>query len=702
MDTWWKKFSYSSGVKIVFILMLCLAGVLGFNSLVGIMRMPSEKSYYDTYDVQHRFIAKAGYVRDWIVRYNDGNIFDKQAVSSEDITRYREADPGIETDEQAVEKIIEDRRDYFEKIQHELLSDNVNVEYYAYNQETGKVITNIETYKYLTPEEVMNSFSGAKVYLVGNGECIKEMKVGYNEYSGYYDHYYDSSSKGVKNKENYVIYTRLKDPLVAGDLFYTNMNSFNERLENKDRFYTFGLVALVLAFIGGIGFITRVGQDEKGSAVTLNLFDRIPLEIMGVGYLFSLFLWAAVTLEFASSIEDSGWRPYQFVPEYGLEGFILAAIVSVGALITLLVVGSVIKHIKNRTLTDAIWTIRMIKWLFRRITEKTLPVVAVISIILYLFINCILMLFFTNSYGFGFFVFFMMLVWFNGLVGAGLLKLAVDYKKLSKGIKDVAGGDLQAKVYLTHALPAMQETAQALNHIGEGLENAVERTLKSERFKTELITNVSHDLKTPLTSIISYIDLLKEEEIANDTAKEYIAVLDERSNRLKQLVEDLVEASKAATGNVKAELIPTRIDQLVIQSVGEYTDRLEASNLAIVFNKMEEVSALVDGRHMCRIVENLLSNVCKYAMPNTRVYIDVIDGGSSVQFIVKNISKEPLAMDPNELTERFVRGEEARSTEGSGLGLAIASSLAEVQGGKLKLEIDGDLFKAVVEMSKVG
>lgn len=702
MDTWWKKFSYSSGVKIVFILMLCLAGVLGFNSLVGIMRMPSEKSYYDTYDVQHRFIAKAGYVRDWIVRYNDGSIFDKQAVSSEDITRYREADPGIETDEQAVEKIIEDRRDYFEKIQHELLSDNVNVEYYAYNQETGKVITNIETYKYLTPEEVMNSFSGAKVYLVGNGECIKEMKVGYNEYSGYYDQYYDSSSKGVKNKENYIIYTRLKDPLVAGDLFYTNMNSFNERLENKDRFYTFGLVALVLAFIGGIGFIKRVGQDEKGSAVTLNLFDRIPLEIMGVGYLFSLFMWTAVTLEFASSIEDSGWRPYQFVPEYGLEGFILAAIVSVGVLITLLVVGSVIKHIKNRTLTDAIWTIRMIKWLFRRITEKTLPVVAVISIILYLFINCILMLFFTNSYGFGFFLFFMMLVWFNGLVGAGLLKLAVDYKKLSKGIKDVAGGDLQAKVYLTHALPAMKETAQALNHIGEGLENAVELTLKSERFKTELITNVSHDLKTPLTSIISYIDLLKEEEIANDTAKEYIAVLDERSNRLKQLVEDLVEASKAATGNVKAELIPTRIDQLVIQSVGEYTDRLEASNLAIVFNKMEEVSALVDGRHMCRIVENLLSNVCKYAMPNTRVYIDVIDGGSSVQFIVKNISKEPLSMDPNELTERFVRGEEARSTEGSGLGLAIASSLAEVQGGKLKLEIDGDLFKAVVEMSKLG
>lgn len=702
MATWWKRFSYSKAVKFLTVIILCVAAILGFNSLVGIMRLPYEKSYYDTYGVQDAFISKAGYVRDWIVRYSDDHIFDPKKVSKEDIERYQEANPNTLTEE-AVSNIIEDRQDYFEDIQRELIYNNVNVEYYAYNEKTGKVITNVEGYRYLNPKKIIGQFQDAKVYLVGNGEYVKDIQVGAYEFRGknYYSQYYQDNGQGVKDKDDYVIYTKLKSPMIEGDWFYTSIKEFDERIAYKDSYYKFGMVALLLAVIGGLSFIRGVGQSEKGGPVMINSFDRIPLEIMGIGYLFGMFLWAYFTIDVASVIEDNGWRPYVPGSEYQLEGVMLAGMVSLGVFLTVLVAGSVFKHIKNRSFIDAILTCRVIKWIFRSITDKTLPMVAIIGMILWLIINFVLLLIFMNAYsGFTQLVLIMMMGWFNLLVGVGIVKLIIDYKKLSKGIKAVASGDLQAKVQLTYALPAMKETAQALNHIGEGLENAVERTLKSERFKTELITNVSHDLKTPLTSIISYIDLLKEEEVNNDTAKEYIAILDERSNRLKQLVEDLVEASKAATGNVKADLTPTRLDQLVIQGVGEYTDRLEASSLTVVFNKMDEVTVLADGRHMWRIIENLLSNVCKYAMPYTRVYIDVIDLGTNIRLIVKNISREPLAIDVSELTERFVRGEEARSTEGSGLGLAIASSLAEVQGGKLRLEIDGDLFKAVVEMPK--
>ena len=327
-----------------------------------------------------------------------------------------------------------------------------------------------------------------------------------------------------------------------------------------------------------------------------------------------------------------------------------------------------------------------------------MPFVAVGAISVYLIFNVVAIYVFTRTYGLLFsFLVLILIIWMNILVATAFIKLIMDYCKIAKGINQVASGDLQAKLELKYTLPAMKETANALNHIGDGLESAVTDALRSERFKTELITNVSHDLKTPLTSIISYIDLLKEEPIDNSTVREYIGILDERSNRLKQLVEDLVEASKAATGNVKAELMPTRIDQLVIQSVGEYTDRLGERHLNIVFNKVEEVMVPIDGRHMCRVIENLLSNVCKYAMPYTRVYIDVYNLQNKACVVIKNISKEQLAIEAEELLERFVRGESSRTTEGSGLGLAIARSLVEVQGGKLGLEVDGDLFKVVIE-----
>ena len=218
--------------------------------------------------------------------------------------------------------------------------------------------------------------------------------------------------------------------------------------------------------------------------------------------------------------------------------------------------------------------------------------------------------------------------------------------------------------------------------------------MKSERFKTELITNVSHDIKTPLTSIINYVDLLEKEEINNETAKEYIGVLSRQSARLKKLIEDLIEASKASTGNVSVNLSQFELGILLTQALGEYEERFAQNNLQVVLNKTDEtLLVMADNRHMWRVFDNILNNIAKYAQPNTRVYIDANRKNNIAEISFRNISKDALNISGDELMERFVRGDSSRNTEGSGLGLSIAKSLTEVQKGKLDIQIDGDLFK---------
>lgn len=696
MATWWKKLIYSKGMKVLLVVLLCLAGSLIGNSLIGIGNMPNEESYYETWQYRASLIGKAGYVRDWIVRYEDENIFREEGVTEEEIVRYRESNPSVKNNQGAIEGIIDDRIEYFKKIRKNLAS--INVEYFAINNMNGKVITNRTDYKEKTNEELIADFESKPHYLKGNGERVYNYMQGKEPEDAYglsYSYYY--SGEGVENALDYEVYVALKDILEPGDSFYTNKDKMDRCLAIWEEVYAGLTVGIILAVIAGILWLVVVGQEERGGAIKLNRIDKLPFEIQLVGYILFMFMTFFSAMRCFDMFLPNEWLPYGGSPfEVGTIPLNLAFCLAVGG--TIVCVSSLVKHIKNRSLTEYVFTFKVVKGLISSMTEKTLPIVAVVGIMIYLIANGLVMFVFINGYGFITIISFFFIIWFNTLVGVLLVKLTIDYGKMAKGIKQVASGDLQAKVELNYALPIMKETANALNHIGDGLEKAVADALKSERFKTELITNVSHDLKTPLTSIMSYIDLLKEEPIENHTAKEYIEILDERSNRLKQLVEDLVEASKAATGNVKAELVPTQMDQLVMQSVGEYTDRIEAGDLSIVFHKVEDVVAPVDGRHMCRIIENLLSNVCKYAMPHTRVYIDVYKVQNKAYVVVKNISKEQLAIEASDLMERFVRGESSRSTEGSGLGLAIARSLAEVQGGTLEIEIDGDLFKVTLEL----
>jgi signal transduction histidine kinase len=222
--------------------------------------------------------------------------------------------------------------------------------------------------------------------------------------------------------------------------------------------------------------------------------------------------------------------------------------------------------------------------------------------------------------------------------------------------------------------------------------------MKSERLKTELITNVSHDIKTPLTSIINYVDLLKKEKIDNPKANEYIDVLDKKSQRLKKLIEDLVEASKASSGNIRMNIEKLNVVELIKQSLGEFEDKFKERNLDIQSDySKSEIFIMADSRYLYRSIENMLSNISKYALENSRVYIEVFEENGKVKISMKNISKEKLNITTDELMQRFVRGDKSRTTEGSGLGISIAKSLVEAQNGKFSLNIDGDLFKVEIE-----
>ncbi len=272
------------------------------------------------------------------------------------------------------------------------------------------------------------------------------------------------------------------------------------------------------------------------------------------------------------------------------------------------------------------------------------------------------------------------------------------FKRLLDGSKALAEGNLNYKVDTSKLILGLKEQGENLNRIGEGISLAVEERMKSERLKTELITNVSHDLKTPLTSIINYADLLGTQNEDPEQVAEYAEVLLRQSKRLKKLLDDLLEASKATTGNLEVNLEPCEISVLLSQAVGEYEQRFEEKQLALIVRQPEEsVVITADGRHLWRVFDNLLNNICKYAQENTRVYLTVEKDEREVRIVFRNMSKYPLELSAEELKERFVRGDKSRHMEGNGLGLSIAGSLTELQGGHMDITTDGDLFKVILK-----
>ena len=295
------------------------------------------------------------------------------------------------------------------------------------------------------------------------------------------------------------------------------------------------------------------------------------------------------------------------------------------------------------------------------------------------------------------------LILFDVVVGMILFKNAAEKTDIVEGIKRIRDGEVDYKLSADLLHGTNKEMADAVNNIGEGIRKAVKTSMKDEQMKTDLITNVSHDLKTPLTSIISYVDLIKREKIDNTNVNKYVDILDQKTQRLKQLTDDLVEVSKISSGNIVLEKNDINMTELINQAIGEFSEKFDERRLEMIFSsKAPELIINVDARRMWRVIENLFNNIYKYAMEGTRVYVDQEKVEDYEMISIKNISASAMNIKPEELTERFIRGDSSRTTEGSGLGLSIAKSLTETMGGDFEIQLDGDLFKIVLKFPVAG
>ena len=436
-------------------------------------------------------------------------------------------------------------------------------------------------------------------------------------------------------------------------------------------------VCLLLTIALFIFLLVSAGHRTGTAEVSRNWFDRIPLELV------VLAMGAVLAM-------SERLLTYRTMTALGL---FLPMLLALGLLFCM----TFAVRCKTRTLvkgTLLYWVLRWawagVKWLWYVLVNlpliwKTILIWGGISLIELVMIA---------GYARGPLVLFWLLE--KPVLTAALFAFVIGLKKLQDGAKRMAEGDM-SPVPEKYLFPSEKQHAQSLNSMGRGMDAAVARQMKSERMKTELITNVSHDLKTPLTSIISYVDLLKKEGLDSEHAPEYLDVLDRQSQRLKKLTEDLVEASKASTGNIQAKLEDTDVNLLLSQAAGEYAERLAAAGLTLVTTlDPAEPHIQADGRLLWRVFDNLLSNVTKYAQPGTRVYLSTAARDGGVEIAFRNVSRDELNISAEELMERFVRGDASRNSEGSGLGLSIARSLTELNGGTLTLTVDGDLFKATL------
>ncbi|MGN0703301.1 MAG: sensor histidine kinase [Lentihominibacter sp.] len=452
------------------------------------------------------------------------------------------------------------------------------------------------------------------------------------------------------------------------------------------------MIAAVICFIflmAAAGYSKKSIEENDG-----RITDRIPVEVFGAAA-------AVITVCAAAALDINGNDAVTVV-------VLTVCFSAVAAAWLGFIVASAVE-IRHHTFKESSIIYRLIvlvkkalKWICRKIIFilQGIPLVWKSTLILLagIIINFIIVIMICNSYNPGPALF----IWFSGAavtLAAGIY-MALCMRKLREAAHHLAEGDLEYQVDKKGLFLDLAKHAEDLNSIGQGMSRAVEEKMKSERFKTELITNVSHDIKTPLTSIINYVDLLKKEEIDNEKAAEYIEVLDRQSSRMKKLIEDLVEASKAATGAMKLNMEKCQIDVLMMQVSGEYSEKAEKADLNIISRLPDEkFEIMADGRSMWRIFDNLMNNICKYSQPGTRVYQILERRGDKAVITYKNTSRYELDITAEELMERFVRGDRSRNTEGSGLGLSIARNLTELNGGNFDISIDGDLFKVVLKFS---
>ncbi|MGM9522210.1 MAG: sensor histidine kinase [Oscillospiraceae bacterium] len=455
-------------------------------------------------------------------------------------------------------------------------------------------------------------------------------------------------------------------------------------------------IALILVIVLFIFLMCAAGRKEDQDEVYLGFFDRIPLDISLTAAVLSeillvFVLWEYVYYGWISSFDDV------------ILGAILTALIVTAAFLILL---SFLYTFAARVKAGKWWRNSIIYMVLRFVFRcmrgvwrwaaallRAIPIVwktALATAAVFIFLAVIS--YDGLYYGFNGMLFFVTAL----LVFAAAVLAAFQMKKLKEAGEKLAMGDFDYKTNTDRMFWDFKRHAENLNSTAEGMTAAVEYRMRSERLKTELITNVSHDIKTPLTNIVNYVDLLQKEHTAEQES-EYLEVLARQSARLKKLTVDLVEASKASTGNIAIDLQPTNTGEIINQAVAEYAEKFSAGKLEPVVTLPEKpISVMADGRYLWRVLDNLFNNAVKYAQPGTRIYVDVTASTAEAIISVKNISRDRLNVSADELMERFVRGDTSRHTEGSGLGLSIARSLTELMGGSFNISIDGDLFKAKI------
>lgn len=518
------------------------------------------------------------------------------------------------------------------------------------------------------------------------------------------------------NQQVYYYVFSYVDDTVSGSSFYSFFDEAKEWIAIWESFVHYAVileVLSVLVFFACFIFLmyaagARAGKEE----VQLGLLDRIWFEVISLG---AFLLDLGIGALFAFFFTEGYFKTINFITIETELAFLFCLVI----LLYCMTIATRVKAHSFWRYTFLYWCYKIVKkiwgkcfgtlvsvWQFLREGHKkrkefyrshvSLMWRAVVGLVLasLVFVISFALLcvggFQDELYVLWVFI-FLILMWLFTLA------FVMQVTKLREGGERIASGDLSTPIDTKGLKGGFKSHAENINKVSEGIAQAVERQMKSERFKTELITNVSHDIKTPLTSIINYVDLIKKEKIEDEKLQEYIEVLDRQSSRLKKLIEDLMEASKASTGNLAVNFESCDARVLLTQIVGEFEEKTKASQLdMIVENPKEAVHICVDSRHIWRVFDNLLNNICKYAQPSTRVYINLVQEGNEAVITFKNISKYQLNITSEELLERFVRGDSSRNTEGSGLGLSIAQSLTNLMKGTLTLAVDGDLFKVTL------
>lgn len=584
---------------------------------------------------------------------------------------------------------------------------NTNFQYLLADTESKRVYTNNSAY---TDYKNIES-SIEKMKAIGNYVVVKpkladfesNMDVSAADWKNIVESYGEISGK-------YVFAAAVDTEYPVQDLFYTSAKEYGKYAPYLKCAAVVSVCSIILFLTVLVWLTVCAGRHPEDEELHLNAFDRWKT-ILGAAAV--ILPWVLMTWFVSSMWTGIGYQALPYTSDQYQHGYlfytfsmtitdVIVLSLYTGMTAALFLTGylSLVRRIKGRTL----WKNSLLRWScgifggFWR--HRSVCVRSVLLIGGFILVHWLALLF----YWAGTFPFVALMIIVDAAALFLGIRAAIEKEQIRKGIKEIASGNVNYQIPLEKMHGESREMGELVNSIGNGLNHAVASAMKSERLKTDLITNVSHDIKTPLTSIINYVDLLKRENLQDPKIQGYLEVLEAKAQRLKTLTEDVVEASKVSSGNISLEMMNVNLVEMVNQTIGEFSEKMEAKNLTVVASLPEEPAIVyVDGRRMWRVLENIFNNAAKYALPGTRVYADlrVKDSGSpekkTVVFSLKNVSENPLNINAEELTERFIRGDVSRGTEGSGLGLSIARDLTEMQGGTFKLYVDGDLFKVMIE-----